>query len=112
MRATRALSGGGIGYLLAGQSGCREQPISAQGRLERVLQAGTQSLPWHGPIREQGSLLQLADLEKTAGADFHAFATFVALIERQGEIHPLADFFQLGETARGAVHGALFASEA
>jgi hypothetical protein len=45
MRATRALSGGGIGYLLAGQSGCREQPISAQGRLERVLQQDTRARP-------------------------------------------------------------------
>ena len=36
---------GGIGDLLAGQSGCREQPISAQGRLERVLQAGPRSFP-------------------------------------------------------------------
>jgi hypothetical protein len=36
---------GEIGYLLEGQSGCREQPISAQGCLERVLQVGTRSLP-------------------------------------------------------------------
>jgi len=36
---------GGIGDLLAGQSGCREQPISAQGRLERVLQAGPRFIP-------------------------------------------------------------------
>jgi hypothetical protein len=48
---------GEIGYLLEGQSGCREQPISAQGCLERVLQVGTRSLPWHCLIREQGSLL-------------------------------------------------------
>ena len=38
-------SEGGVGDLLAGQSGCREQPISAHGRLERVLQAGPRSRP-------------------------------------------------------------------
>ena len=40
---------GGIGELLAGQSGCREQPISAHGRLERVLQAVPRSLPLARP---------------------------------------------------------------
>jgi hypothetical protein len=57
MFATLAVPRGEIGYLFAGQSGCREQPISAQGRLERVLQADARHLPWHGVNDEQGSLL-------------------------------------------------------
>ena len=48
----------GLGYLLAGQSGCREQPISAQGCLERVLQTASRSLPWHCVFHEQGLLLK------------------------------------------------------
>jgi hypothetical protein len=37
--------------------GCREQPSSAQGWLERVLEASTRAIPWHSLHREQGSLL-------------------------------------------------------
>ena len=47
------------GQLLAGQSGCREQPISAQGSLERVLEGNARLLPGtaftetrHGEINE------------------------------------------------------------
>jgi len=36
---------GQIGYLLAGQSCCREQMISAHGWLERVLQADIRFVP-------------------------------------------------------------------
>ncbi len=39
-----------VGDLLAGQSGCREQPISAQGCLERVLQAGPRPLSLARPM--------------------------------------------------------------
>jgi hypothetical protein len=59
MSATQAVPRGGIGYLFAGQSCCREQTISAHGRLERVLQTGIRSLPlarlvsqtWFAPNR-------------------------------------------------------------
>ena len=54
---------GGFGDLLAGQSGCREQPISAQGWLERVLRAGPRARPlalhklrtWQPPTVVQAS---------------------------------------------------------
>ena len=48
----------GIRDLLAGQSGCREQPISAQGSLERVLQADPGFLAAVQLFRGHGPLLQ------------------------------------------------------
>jgi len=70
---------GEVGYLFPGQSGCREQPISAQGRLERVLETGTRPLPPARPISHPKVLNEFGGLclngpgfpSKSASSEVH-----------------------------------------